>query len=51
MSHLEPTPSGVRVVTDRGAAEVAPGEAAGLGAGDAVRVSVAPDRVRFVAAS
>ncbi|MEV7768630.1 ABC transporter ATP-binding protein [Microbacterium sp. NPDC086615] len=51
VSHLEPTPSGVRVVTDRGAAEVAPGEAAGLGAGDAVRVSVAPDRVRFVAAS
>ncbi|KTR87128.1 sugar ABC transporter ATPase [Microbacterium testaceum] len=51
VSHLEPTPSGVRVVTNRGAAEVAPGVAAGLGPGDAVRVSVAPDRVRFVAAS
>lgn len=50
VSHIEPTPTGVRVVTDRGAAEVSPGDAIGLGPGDAVRVSVAPDRVRFVAA-
>lgn len=51
VSHLEPTPTGVRVVTDRGVAEVPPGEAAALGLGDTVRLSVPPDRVRFVPAS
>lgn len=51
VSHLEPTPTGVRVVTDSGVAEVSPGEAAVLRHGDVVRWSVPPDRVRFVAAS
>lgn len=49
--HLESTPTGVRVATDHGAAEVPPAEAATIRPGDAVRVSVAPERVRFVAAS
>lgn len=51
VSHLEPTPTGVRVVTDHGAAEVAPAEAAAIRPGDVVSMSVDPDRVRFVAAS
>ncbi|WP_191966857.1 ATP-binding cassette domain-containing protein [Microbacterium testaceum] len=51
VSHLEQTPTGVRVVTDHGAAEVAPAEAASIRPGDVVRVSVAPERVRFVAAT
>jgi len=51
VSHLEPTPTGVRVVTDHGAAEVPPVEASSIRPGHVVRVSVAPDRVRFVAAS
>ncbi|MBB3159129.1 molybdate transport system ATP-binding protein [Microbacterium proteolyticum] len=49
VSHLEPTPTGVRVVTDHGAAEVAPGDAAGIRPGDVVLLGIAPDRVRFVA--
>lgn len=48
---LEPTPTGVRIVTDRGAAEVSPSEATAIRVGDVVLVRVAPDRVRFVAAS
>lgn len=51
VSHLESTPTGVRVVTDSGVAEVPPREAAALRPGDPVRWSVPPDRVRFVAAS
>lgn len=51
VSHLESTPTGVRVVTDSGVAEVPPGEAAALRPGHVVRWSVPPDRVRFVAAS
>lgn len=51
VSHLESTPTGVRVVTDFGVAEVPPGEAAALRPGDPVRWSVPPERVRFVAAS
>ncbi|MFJ4038503.1 sulfate/molybdate ABC transporter ATP-binding protein [Microbacterium sp. NPDC090007] len=51
VSYLEPTPAGVRVVTDVAVAEVSPGEAAPLRAGDVVHLSVSPDRVRFVAAS
>lgn len=48
---LEPTPSGVRVLTDEVVAEVAPAEAAGLRPGDVVRWSLAPSRVRFAPAS
>ncbi|MEV7874299.1 ATP-binding cassette domain-containing protein [Microbacterium sp. NPDC089188] len=51
VSHLEPTPTGVRVVMDSGVAEVPAAEAAALRPGDTVRWSVPPDRVRFVAAS
>jgi molybdate transport system ATP-binding protein len=51
VERLEPTPTGVRVVTDRGAAEVSPSEATAIRSGDVVRVRIAPDRVRFVAAS
>jgi len=46
---VQPTPTGVRVVTDGGAAEVAPIEAASIGPGDTVLLSVPPERVRFVA--
>ncbi|WP_295823749.1 ATP-binding cassette domain-containing protein [uncultured Microbacterium sp.] len=46
---VEPTPTGVRVVTDNGSAEVAPIEAASLRPGDTVLWSVPPERVRFVA--
>lgn len=45
----EPTTTGVRVVADRGAAEVSVLDAAGLTPGDAVRFSLAPEHVRFVA--
>jgi molybdate transport system ATP-binding protein len=48
IGHLEPTAAGVRVVADRGAAEVPILEAAVLRPGDAVRFSVAPEHVRFV---
>lgn len=51
VSRLEPTPAGVRVVLDIGAAEVSPTEAVGLRPGDVVQWSIAPDRVRFVPAS
>lgn len=51
VTHLEPTPAGVRVVTDAGAAELAPADAADLRPGDAVVLHVAPDRVRFVASA
>ncbi|WP_295779461.1 ABC transporter ATP-binding protein [uncultured Microbacterium sp.] len=51
VSHLEPTPAGVRVVTDVTVAEVSLVEAAALRAGDVVHLSVPPDRVRFVPAS
>ncbi len=51
VSHLEPTPTGVRVVTEHGAAEVPPADAASIRPGDVVLVRIAPDRVRFVAAS
>jgi molybdate transport system ATP-binding protein len=51
VARLESTPTGVRVVTDRGAAEVSPGEAAAIRPGDVVLVRVDPERVRFVAAS
>lgn len=51
VSHLEPTPAGVRVVTDAGAAEVSPAVAAELRPGDVVRWTVAPAHVRFVPAS
>ena len=51
VSHLEPTPTGVRVSTDGGVVEVPPAVAAGLAPGDGVRVDVAPESVRFVAAS
>lgn len=51
VSHLESTPTGVRVVLDVGAAEVSPREAVGLRPGDDVRWSIAPERVRFVPAS
>lgn len=51
VSHLEPTPTGVRVITDGGVVEVPPAVAAGLAPGDGVRVDVAPESVRFVAAS
>ena len=51
VSHLEPTPTGVRVVTDHGAAEVPPAEAASIRPGDTVLVSIAAERVRFAAAS
>lgn len=46
---VEPTPTGVRVVTDEGFAEVAPIEAASIRPGDTVLWSVPPERVRFVA--
>mgnify|MGYP001019944893 CR=1 FL=1 len=48
VSHLESTPTGVRVVTDHGAAEVAPGDAAGIRPGDVVLIDIAPGRVSFV---
>ncbi|MCW2165241.1 molybdate transport system ATP-binding protein [Microbacterium hydrothermale] len=51
VSHLEPTPAGVRVVTDSGVVEVPPAEAADLRPGDTVRWSVPPASVRFVPAS
>ncbi|MCI9859222.1 ABC transporter ATP-binding protein [Microbacterium proteolyticum] len=51
VSHLESTPTGVRVVLDVGAAEVSPREAVGLRPGDDVRWSIAPECVRFVPAS
>jgi len=51
VTHLEPTPAGVRVVTDNGAAEASVSDAAALRPGDTVSLSVSPDRVRFVAAS
>ncbi|WP_295836703.1 ATP-binding cassette domain-containing protein [uncultured Microbacterium sp.] len=51
VSHLEPTPTGVRVITDAGVVEVPPAVAAGLAPGDGVLVDVAPESVRFVAAS
>ena len=51
VERLEPTPSGVRVVTSRGAAEVGPVDASGLRRDDDVMLSIAPDRVRFVPAS
>lgn len=47
--HLEPTATGVRVVADRGAAEIPVLAAAGLTPGDAVRFFVAPEHVRLVA--
>ncbi|MDQ1124705.1 sulfate/molybdate ABC transporter ATP-binding protein [Microbacterium trichothecenolyticum] len=50
VSHLQPTPTGVRIVFAGGAADVAPREAVGLRPGDTVRWSVAPEHVRFVAA-
>ncbi|WP_285136168.1 ABC transporter ATP-binding protein [Microbacterium sp. lyk4-40-TSB-66] len=49
VSHLEPTPTGVRIVTGHGAAEVAPGDASGIRPGDTVLLGIDPDRVRFVA--
>ena len=51
VERLEPLPTGVRLVADVGAAEVDALTAAGLAAGDVVTLSIAPDRVRFVAAS
>lgn len=51
VSHLEPTPAGVRVVTDSGVVEVPPAEAADLRPGDTVHWSVPPASVRFVPAS
>lgn len=51
VSRLEPTPAGVRVVLDVGAAEVSSSEAVGLRPGDVVRWSIAPERVRFVPVS
>lgn len=51
VTQLEPTPTGVRVVTDAGAAEIGVAEAADIGAGDTVSLSLAADRVRFVAAA
>lgn len=48
---LEQTPSGVRIVTDLGVAEVPAVEAATVHVGDAVELWIPPDRVRFVAAS
>lgn len=51
VQRLEPTPTGVRVVTDRVVAEVSSSEATAIRPGDVVLVRVAPDRVRFVAAS
>lgn len=49
--HHEATATGVRVVTDRGAAEVPTADAARLRPGAHVRLSVEPGHVRFVAAS
>ena len=51
VSRLEPTPAGVRVVLDAGAAEVSPSEAVGVRPGDVVRWAIAPERVRFVPVS
>jgi len=51
VSYLEPTPTGVRVVTNTGAVEATAAEAAGIRPGDIVRVSIPPERVRFVSAS
>lgn len=48
---LEPTPAGVRIVTDLGVAEVPAVEAGTVHVGDAVELWIPPDRVRFVAAS
>ncbi len=48
---VEPTPTGVRLVTDLGAAEIAPLAAIDVAVGDTVMLSVPPDRVRFVPAS
>lgn len=48
---LEPTPSGVRIVTDLGVAEIPAVEAGTVHVGDAVELWIPPDRVRFVAAS
>ena len=48
---LDPTPSGVRLLADVGAAEIDAVTAADLAAGDVVTLSIPPDRVRFVAAS
>ncbi|MFG6279210.1 ATP-binding cassette domain-containing protein [Microbacterium sp. 5K110] len=51
VSYLEPTPRGVRVVTDAGVAELDVTAAAGLTPGTRVEVRLAPAHVRFVAAS
>ncbi|MCT2086226.1 ABC transporter ATP-binding protein [Microbacterium enclense] len=48
---VEPTPTGVRLVTDLGAAEIAPLTAIDAAVGDTVMLSIPPDRVRFVPAS
>ncbi|OZD39099.1 ABC transporter ATP-binding protein [Rhodococcus sp. 06-1477-1B] len=49
VSSLEATPTGVRVVTDAGAVEVAPAVAAGLAPGSPVQLAVPVEAVRFVA--
>ncbi|WP_231901761.1 ABC transporter ATP-binding protein [Microbacterium sp. T32] len=46
----EPTVTGVRIVTDRGAAEVPVADAARLAPGDGIRFSIEPEHVRFVPA-
>ncbi|MDQ1084898.1 MULTISPECIES: sulfate/molybdate ABC transporter ATP-binding protein [Microbacterium] len=51
VSRLEPTPTGVRIVLDVGAAEVSPAEAVGMRPGDVVRWTVPPACLRFVPAS
>jgi molybdate transport system ATP-binding protein len=45
---LEPTPAGVRVRADHAAVDVGVFEAAGLGAGSSVTLSIDPAHVRFV---
>lgn len=48
VTHLVPTPTGVRALTDTGAAEIAAAQAATLAPGTEVVLRLAPDLVRFV---
>lgn len=51
VTRVEPTVSGVRVLTDLGAVDLSLTDATGLRPGDSLTLHVDPDRVRFVAAS
>lgn len=51
VTRVEPTVSGVRVLTDLAAVDLSLADAGGLRPGDPLTLHVAPERVRFVAAS